>query len=165
MTTTTDSTSGRPAVFARFLSLIAIASLPVLCGCSAPVEGQPGQDAATPKSDSGEWVTVASLRSDSPPFQDMEGILVSEPFSAKGELRLVLEMPDPGRTDGLLGLIIPAEKATDARAILAAVSDGISVIILGAAPEQIVADLDGTYVFVNSVPASKAWSLEIQAKE
>jgi hypothetical protein len=145
-------------LLAASLAPLAAASLLLLTGCS-------GSDSSSSASGSAAWTTVATLRSDSPPFQGMESILVSDPFSATGEARLVLEMPDVGKFEGLVGMVIPAEKATDARAILAAVPDGISVIIVGAAPEHLVPDLDGTYVFVNSVPAPKAWTLEIQTKE
>lgn len=110
------------------------------------------------------WTTVATLRSSDAPWQDMDGILVSKPFTATGEVQIVLDMPNAAATDGVVGVIIPADKANDVRELLGALRDGVAVTMIGAAPEQVISDLDGSYVFVNSVPAPKPWSLDLKTR-
>ncbi len=110
------------------------------------------------------WKTVATLQSSDPPWQDTDSIRVSVPFTATGEVRLVLEMTDAEKTDGVIGVIIPADKATDLRTLLSATQDGVSVVMIAASPVEVVSGLDGTYVFVNAVPAAKAWSLDLQVR-
>ncbi len=112
----------------------------------------------------GDWTTVATVKSTHP--QEMEGILISEPFEAACDVQLVLDMPKGGKLDGVIGVIIPADMATDASAILDAIPDGATVTLIPSKPTEVVSDLDaGTYVFVNSVPTEKAWTLEIQTKD
>lgn len=114
--------------------------------------------------DGGAWTTVATLRSGDAHWQNMEGLLVSEPFDAAGDVQVVMEMPNGGPMDGVIAMIIPSDQATDARALMAAVRQGQTVMMVGAAPTQAVTGLDGTYVLVNSVPSPHAWSLEIQTR-
>ena len=61
-----------------------------------------------------DWTTIAMLQSTDSPWQGMEGILLSEPFTVSGKAQLVLDMPDAGQLDGVIVAIIPADKATDA---------------------------------------------------
>ena len=114
----------------------------------------------------GNWTTIATLRSTDSPWQGMEGIVMSEPFNATGEVQLVLDMPDAGEFDGVIVAIVPADKAADTTALLAAIQDedGVLVTLLAAAPTQAVSGLDGTYVIFNSAPASKPWSLDLQTR-
>ncbi len=111
-----------------------------------------------------EWVTVATLSSTDAPWQDMEGLLMSDPFTAAGEAQLVLDMPDGGELDGVIVGIIPADKATSLSALLEAVQEGIVVTLPATLPTRAISGLDGTYVLVNSVPQTVAWSVELQTR-
>jgi hypothetical protein len=111
-----------------------------------------------------EWTTIVTLRSTDSPWQGMDGILISEPFTVTGEAQVVLNMPDAGELDGVIVAIIPADKATDVTALIAAIQEGVVLTLIAAAPTKAVSGLDGTYVLVNSVPESKAWSLELQTR-
>ncbi|MHB8868556.1 MAG: hypothetical protein ACYC6T_13170 [Thermoleophilia bacterium] len=110
------------------------------------------------------WTTIATLRSSDAPWNDMPGILISEPFVVTGEVQVVLDMPDAGDMDGVIAAIVPADKATDVSALLSALGDAAIVTMMPAALTQVVSGLDGTYVLVNSVPSEKEWSLEVQTK-
>ena len=134
------------------MAVISMLMLAVM-GCGRPGNG-----------DAGAWTTVATLRSDDAPWQGMDGILISAPFEANGEVRFVMDMPDAGGMDGVIVVTIPADQATDGPTLLQAIGAGQTVIIVGAAPTQVVAGVEGPRVVVNSVPAAKAWSLEIQTR-
>jgi len=108
------------------------------------------------------WTTIATLSSSDPPWKGMDGILVSEPFTVTGEVQVVLDMPDAGDLDGVIVAIIPADKATDLGALMAAIQGVVTLI--ASAPTKVVSDLDGTYVLFNSVPATKAWSVDVQTR-
>lgn len=127
-------------------------------------QSQTTETSVPPAPTGGAWATVATLRSTDSPWQDMDDVLVSEPFRATGDIQIVLDMPDAGELDGVIIGIVPADAAADAFALLEAVIDGTVVTLVGVAPSQQVPGLDGTYVLVNSVPASKAWSVEVQAR-
>jgi hypothetical protein len=152
------------------LALIAVlALLAVGCGGSEEAVSEespsetPAATTSAPASPAAEaWTTVTTLKSSDP--QKLEGVLISEPFDVAGTARLELDMPDGGRLDGVIAVIIPAEKATDAGTILGAISGGASVTLMPSRPMQEVPDLEGAYVLVNSVPADKAWSLEIKTQ-
>ncbi len=155
------------------LAAVAVAILMIVgCGSSedrpvempAAAETAPAEPLGNEAPGGDQWTTVATLRSSDPAWQDMPGILVSEPFTATGEVQVVLNMPDAAATDGVVGVIIPADRANDVRELLAAIRDGVAVTMIGAAPVQVFSDLDGHYVFVNSVPAPKAWSLDLQTQ-
>ena len=136
---------------------IAIASVLVLvvAGCGRPGEVETDTDA---------WTTVAMLRSDDAAWQGMEGMLVSEPFEAEGDVKVVMDMPEGGNMDGVITMIIPADQATDIRTLMGGIREGQPVMLVGAAPSQIVTGLDGAYVLVNSVSATHAWSVEIRTR-
>ena len=104
------------------------------------------------------------MNSTDAPWQGMEGILVSQPFTASGEVQVVLDMPDAGDIDGVIVAFVEADKLTDVTALLDAVQDAVVVVVPAAAPVQTAPGLDGTYVLVNSVPTSTAWSLEVQTR-
>jgi hypothetical protein len=124
----------------------------------------PAAATSAPASPAGEtWTTVTTLKSTDP--QELEGLLISEPFTVKGTVRLELDMADGGKLDGVIAAIVPADQAEDPSAILGALSDAPSVTLIPSAPKKDVADLEGTYVLVNSVPTEKAWSVEIKTKE
>lgn len=149
------------------LALLAVLVL-VAVGCGGSEEAASEETppaatspAASPAAEA--WTTVTTLKSSDP--QELEGVLVSERFDGAGTVRLELDMPDGGQLDGVIGVIIPAEKATDASTILGAISGGSSVTLMPSAPMQEVPGLDGTYVLVNSVPTEKAWSLEIKTQQ
>jgi hypothetical protein len=110
------------------------------------------------------WTTIVTLSSSDSAWKGMEGILVSEQFTVTGEVRVVLDMPDAGELDGVIVGIIPADKATDVMTLIAAIQGGVVVTLRGAAPTKMVPDLDGTYVLVNSIPTSKAWSVDLQTR-
>jgi hypothetical protein len=112
-----------------------------------------------------DWTTIATLRSTDSPWNGIEGILMTEPFTATGEVQLVLDMPEAGDLDGLIVAIIPADKATDdPTELIAAIQDGVVVTLPAASPTKVVSGLDGTYVLVNAVPEPKAWTLELQTR-
>jgi hypothetical protein len=110
------------------------------------------------------WKTVVTLRSSDAPWQGMNGILLSEPFDATGDIRVVLDMPDGGEADGVIIAIVSADKATDVTALLGAIGDGVVLTVLASAPTKVTSGLSGTYVVVNSVPTAKPWSLEVQVR-
>lgn len=143
-----------------FIGFSAAITALVLVGC--PASDDRGGPAAT---DEQQWTTVTTLRSTDPTFQDLDNMLVSDPFTTTGDVRLVMNMPDAGRVDGIVGVIMAADKATDLRTLLQGVREGVGVTIIGAAPQQVISGLDGTYVFMNSIPANREWSLEIQVLE
>jgi hypothetical protein len=152
--------------FCIVLAAVAIVSLAII-GCGSSDDGAAGETpaagtSATTAPAGDAWTTVATMRSSDP--QDMEGILISEPFTATGDVRLVLDMPKGGKVDGVIGVIIPADKSADAQSILGAIPDGASVTLIPSSPTKVVSGLDGTYVFVNSVPTAKAWSLDLQTR-
>lgn len=89
---------------------------------------------------------------------------MSDPFTAAGEAQLVLDMPDGGELDGVIVGIIPADKATSLSALLEAVQEGIVVTLPATLPTRAISGLDGTYVLVNSVPQTVAWSVELQTR-
>ncbi len=112
-----------------------------------------------------DWTTIATLRSSDSPWKGLEGILMTEPFTATGEVQLVLDMPDAGEFDGLIVAIIPADKATDdLTELIAAIQDGVVVTLPAATPTKVISGLDGSYVLVNAVPEPKAWTLELQTR-
>lgn len=150
-----------------YMSFAAAIGILTLVGC--PSADDPGgaesiETASSQMNAEENWTTVATLRSNDPTFQELDNILVSDPFTATGDVRVVMEMPNAGQTDGVVGVIMAADKATDGRTLLQGLGDGVAVTVIGAAPEQVVSGLDGTYVFVNAVPAPREWSLEVQTK-
>jgi hypothetical protein len=123
-----------------------------------------GETSTSLAATTGDWTTIATLHSTDSPWQGMEGILISESFTVSGDAQLVLDMPDAGELDGVIVAVIPADSVADATALLAAIQDGVVVTLPAAFPTQAVSGLDGTYVLVNSAPASAAWSVELQAR-
>ncbi|MBN1630952.1 MAG: hypothetical protein JW990_14410 [Thermoleophilia bacterium] len=108
------------------------------------------------------WKTVVTLTSDATPWQDMPGLLVSDPFAVKGKVRVVLDMPDAGELDGVLLAIIPADQLGDPITLIDAIRDGTALTLIPAYPEKEVDGLDGTYVLLNSVPTETPWTVELQ---
>ena len=51
------------------------------------------------------------------------------PFATTDEVRIVLDMPNAEKTDGVVGAIIPADKTTDASELLGSLRDGLAVTI------------------------------------
>ena len=119
---------------------------------------------STGQTSNADWTTIATMNSTDAPWQGMEGILVSQPFTASGEVQVVLDMPDAGDIDGVIVAFVEADKLTDVTALLDAVQDAVVVVVPAARPVQTAPGLDGTYVLVNSVPTSTAWSLEVQTR-
>ena len=156
-----------------WIVLVSIAVLALAAaGCGGSEEAvdaetpaeSPATTTSAAASPAGEtWTTVTTLSSSDP--QELEGLLISEPFDVAGTVRLELDMPDGGELDGVIAVIIPADEAEDAGAILGALSDAPSVTLIPSAPSKDVPDLEGTYVLVNSVPAEKAWSVEIKTQQ
>lgn len=109
------------------------------------------------------WSTSAALTSGG--MRSLGDVLISEPFYARGAVRLVLRMPEGDVRDCVIGAVIPAEAARDATAVLQAIPDGTPIFLMARNPVQELDWLDGTYVFVNTVPAQAAWSLEIRARQ
>ena len=150
-----------------YFDFVAAMGILLLVGCPSVNDhgGPESPETASNQEDADVgWTTVATLRSSDPPFQNLDNILVSDPFTVTGDVRVVMQMPDAGRVDGVVGVIMPADKAIDGQTLLRGAREGVAVTIIGAAPLQLVSDLDGTYVFVNAVPAPRAWSLEVQVK-
>ena len=150
-----------------YMGFAAAIGMLMLVGCPGAADRRGTEDSETASiqenADEG-WTTVATLRSNDPTFQELDNILVSEAFTATGDVRIVMQMPEAGRVDGVVGVIMAADKATDVRTLLQGIREGVAVTVIGAAPQQVVSDLDGSYVFVNAVPAPREWSLEVQVE-
>ncbi len=172
-------TMGRRTMTGIGLTLAVLLTLP-LAGCGGGQSATPetaetpaaGSTAQTPadaepestQAKTGEWTTVVTLKSTDP--SEVEGLLLSEPFTANGAVRLVLDMPDGGSVDGVILAIVDADK-TDPFEILKVIGDSKSVTLL-AQPESLsseeVSGLEGSFRVLNSVPAEKPWSVEVQVK-
>jgi len=152
----------------RFIiGLITATGILLLVGCPSPNDygGPEKLETATSQGTADEgWTTVATLRPSDPLFQELDNLFVSEPFTVVGDVRIVMEMPGAAPADGVIAVILPADKATEVFTILKAMRAGVVVMTIGAAPIQVVPDLEGTYVLVNSVPASREWVLEVQVE-
>lgn len=150
-----------------FISYIAATGILMFVGCPRP-DNHGGSETLgiAPSQETADqtWKTVATLRSSDTPFQELDNILISDPFTANGDVRIVMEMPEAGRVDGVVAMLLPAEKATDLSTILRAIPEGVSVTVIGAAPQQVVSGLQGTYVLINTVPAPREWTLEVQVE-
>ncbi len=120
----------------------------------APVAESPAAEATS----SGAWTTLTTLRSTDPANET--GLLVSEEFTAAGDVRIVLDTSGAGELAGVVGTLLPA----DAAVTVDAASEGEPVTVAAGAPKQVIAGLDGTYVLVVSVSAGDAWSVAIQTK-
>jgi hypothetical protein len=131
---------------------------------TAPSTTQAPETPTTQAPTGDTWTTIVTLSSSDPAWKGMEGILVSKQFAVTGEVRVVLDMPDAGELDGVIVGIVPADRATDVLALIDAVREGVVVTLRGAAPTKVVPGLDGTYVLVNSIPTSKAWSVDLQTR-
>ena len=154
--TPAETTSGQTPTTAQATST---SSAPT---ASATEPSTPPSDSETP-GDS-EWTTVVTMTSSDEPWQGLENILVSEPFPASGEARLVLDMPDAGKLDGVIVAVVPADAITDVTSLLDAIQEAAVVTLIPSAPTKAVNDLDGTYRLVNTVPADAAWTLELQTR-
>lgn len=124
-------------------------------------------DTSTPPAAGGDgWATITTLRSTDPSWEGLEGLLMSEPFSVSGDIRLVLDMPDAGEVDGVIAALIPAGSFTDASSLIDVIQSGEATMVTLVAqlgPET-VSGLQGEYVLVNSVPTDKPWSVEVQSQ-
>lgn len=129
-----------------------------------PDAGAPSAETATGDGRADGWETVATLRSSDSPWQGLEGVLVSDPFAADGELQVVLDMADTGELPGVLVAVVPADMATDATSLIAALDEGTVLLLMPAKPSEVIPDLRGTYVLVNSVPGEGDWSVEAQTR-
>ena len=76
------------------------------------------------------------------------------------DVRLVLDMPDGGATEGVIAAFLVAGESITAQAGAKAES----VALPGALPEQVVSGLDGGYVLLVTPGSSKAWSVEVQTQ-
>ncbi len=172
-------TVGRRTLTGIGLTLAVLLALP-LAGCGdgqsatpeaaeTPAAGSPAQtaDDAEPElteANDGEWSTVVTLKSTDP--SEVEGLLLSEPFTANGTIRLVLDMPGGDSTDGVLLAIVDADK-TDPLEILGVIGESKASTLV-AQPEELASEeisgLNGSFRVLNSVPADKPWSVEVQVK-
>ncbi len=179
-------TVGRRTLTGIGLTLAVLLTLP-LAGCGGgqstpqadsetPAAGSPAQTGADAEPESneaeaesieaapGEWSTVVTLKSTDP--SEVEGLLLSEPFTADGTIRLVLDMPGGASTDGVILAIVDADK-TDPLEILGVIADSESATLL-AQPEALaskeISGLKGSFRVLNSVPADKPWSVEVQVQ-
>lgn len=154
-------------VVALVVAVVVGASL--LAGCGGSDEGaateNPAATAAATGSPvaedapTGTWTTVTTLKATDP--ANAIGILVSEEFAVRGDVRVVLKASDGGEADGVVGTIMPAS----AEITVDAAAEGEPVTVAKAAPKQVIAGLDGTYVFVVSVSTGTAWTVDIQTRQ
>ncbi len=153
------------------LATVAVLALAAV-GCGGSDEGTaeetPAADTTTVESPAGDtWTTVTTLRSDDP--QKTEGLAISEPFTASGDVRFVVDMPDAGEMDGVSAFVMAEDEAGDAVSIMKAfraLPDEQQLTLMPSlGGEQVVPGLDGSYVVVNSVPSEKAWSIEVQTQQ
>lgn len=146
-----------------FVGLFAAALAVALIGCGSADDGTATQSpaATTPAAESPAaetWTTVTTLSS-TDPTNDM-GLLVSEEFTASGDVQLVLDMPEGEETDGVIAAFLPADEPITVEAGAQAESVALPVGL----PPQVVSGLDGSYVLLVTPSTTKAWSVEIQTK-
>jgi len=127
-----------------------------------PGESPPATSSTPAEPADDAWTAVTTLRSSDP--QELEGLLISEPFDVAGTVKLTLDMPDGGKLDGVTVVVIPAAKAKSPSSILKALPDAQTATLIPSMPTEEIPDLDGTYVLVNSVPTDKAWAIKIEAR-
>jgi len=128
-------------------------------GGGTPSAGSPAAESPVAEATtSGAWTTLTTLSSTDPVNET--GLLVSEEFTAAGEVRVVLDMPGGEELSGVVGTLIPA----GAEVTVDAASEGEPVTVAAAAPKQVISGLDGAYVLVVSVSTGDAWSVDIQTK-
>ncbi len=139
-------------------TVVALIVVMVVAGCGRP------DDRADEETDPAAWTTVATLTSDDAPWQDIAGIVVSNPFEATGEVQVVMEMPDGGQLEGVIAVIVPAEQAVDHRTLMTGIRQSEPVMLVGAQPARIVTGLEGSFVLVNAVPAAQDWTLTVQTR-
>ncbi len=148
------------------LAAIAIAAL-VIVGCGGSEEPAANETPAAQSPAGDTWTTVTTLHSDDP--QEIKGLDISEPFTASGDVRFVVDMPDAGDVDGVLAFVMAEDQAGDAASImeaLRALPDAQQLTLMPSlGGEAVVPGLDGSYVLVSSVPNEKAWSVEIQTQQ
>lgn len=163
-----DNTTAPPETTAQTVSTTAAPTTqaptteaPVTNTTSAAQPTATSASAGQPTGDDG-WKTVGTLKSDAAPWQDMPGVLVSDPFTVKGKARVVLDMPDTGELDGVILAIIPADQLTGPLTIIDAYREGTEFTLIPAYPVKEVDDLDGTYVMLNHIPAESPWTVELQ---
>ncbi len=159
--TSNDDTTAPPESTAPAVSTTATPTT------AAPATTATTQPPASPASTAGPasedgWKTVATLKSDDASWEELPGLLVSDPFTVKGKARVVLDMPGAGELDGVILGIIKADQLGDPLAIIDAIRDGISLVLIPSAPLKEIDSLDGTYVLLNSIPAETPWTVELQ---
>lgn len=166
ITTTAPTETTAPAV-STTATPATTASTAAAPTTTAPATGttaatQPSTPSSSGQSTSDGWKTVATLASDTAPWQDMPGLLISEPFTLKGDARVVLDMPGAGELDGVILGIVQADSFDDPLSLIDAIRDGRSIVLIPSAPPKEVEGLDGTYVLVNTVPTEVPWTVELQ---
>lgn len=67
--------------------------------------------------------------------------MVGDPFTVKGKMRVVLDMPDAGELDGVTLAIIAADQLTDPLTIIGAIRNGTAFILLHYYPVKEVDNL------------------------
>lgn len=162
--TSSDGTTEAPETTGQAVSTTGSAGTTEAPATDTTAAAQPpatSAPAGQPTGDDG-WKTVVTLKSDDAPWQDMTGLLVSDPFTVKGGARAVLDMPDAGELDGVVLAIIPADQLTDLITITDAIRNGTAFTLIPDYPVKELDDLDGTYVLLNSVPADRPWTVELQ---
>jgi len=153
-TTTAAPTTGAPATAPPMTE-------PPVTETTAGQSPATSASSSRPAADDG-WKTLATLRSDDASWEELPGLLVSDPFTVKGKARVVLDMPDAGDLDGVILAIIPADQLSDPLTIIDAIREGTSLVLIPSAPIKEIEALDGTYVLLNSIPAESPWVVELQ---
>ena len=106
------------------------------------------------------WTKATTLSSSDAP--GASGVPTSESFTTSNRVQLVLDVPNGGALDGVVGSIVPADQAADTSSLVKALKDAESVVLSTAKNTLVVSGLNGSYVLVLTPPATKEWSVEIQ---
>ncbi len=143
---------------------VIVVSALALAACGGTDDGGDSQppDSSTPAAESPAapiWTTVTTLRSTDAP--DDLGLMVSQEFTASGDVQLVLDMPEGAETDGVVVAILPAGEPITVQSASTAETVALPV----GAPSQVVSGLDGTYVILVTPSATEAWSVDVQTQQ
>jgi len=135
----------------RVIIGLAVVVVLMVLGCGGSGDGGGSGDT---------WTKATTLSSSDPP--GASGVPTSQPFTTGNKVQLVLDVPNGGALDGVVGSIVPADQAAETSSLLKALKNAESVTLSMAKDTVVVSGLNGSYVLVLTPPAMKEWSVQIQ---